>query len=277
MSRQHDRRFSDEELTAFLDGELAPEAMTRIRAALDRDRALARRIAMLRLDPDTLRGGFAPLLDMAGQRDLGRFLANAAEARDTCGRPERPVRKWQLWERAGIASHAVALIAGAALVWILSSAGSDRSVVPGPGLPGQSADWRMEVAHYQALYVPETLTPIPSDPTRLKEEFSRAGRALGIDLDPDDFTEIGDLRLRRAQVLGFAGMPLVQIAFTLPDGTPVAFCILRRPGPERQVETDVLLGLAAASWRSPSHGFVVIGGDDPQLMQRIAQELRRRL
>ena len=250
------RSWSDEEITAFLDGEMVPREATRIRAAAGEDRALARRIEALSLDREAVASAFDALLDAARSRDLGLCL----EAARAGAKPE--AGHWRSrW--AWPASLAAALAAGGVLAWAL---------MPAPG-----SDWRIEVAHYQALYVPETLSPITPDSARLQEEFARAGKAIGLDLGPEELAGIAGLELRRAQVLGYRGAPLVQIAYSGPDGTPVAFCIIRREGVASPPESDVLIGLAAASWSSPTHGYLVIGGDDPEEMLTLARELRRRL
>ncbi len=250
------RSWSDEEITAFLDGEMAPREAARIRAAAGEDRALARRIEALSLDREAVASAFDALLDAARSRDLGLCL----EAARAGAKPE--AGHWRSrW--AWPASLAAALAAGGVLAWAL---------MPAPG-----SDWRIEVAHYQALYVPETLSPITPDSARLQEEFARAGKAIGLDLGPEELAGIAGLELRRAQVLGYRGAPLVQIAYSGPDGTPVAFCIIRREGVASPPESDVLIGLAAASWSSPTHGYLVIGGDDPEEMLTLARELRRRL
>ncbi len=264
------RSWSDEEITAFLDGEMAPREAARIRAGAGEDRALARRIEALSLDREAVASAFDALLDVARSRDLGRCLeagrgmaqgAAQGEAGGEAGRSGRAGHWRSRW--AWPASLAAALAAGGVLAWAL---------MPAPG-----SDWRIEVAHYQALYVPETLSPITPDSARLQEEFARAGKAIGLDLGPEELAGIAGLELRRAQVLGYRGAPLVQIAYSGPDGTPVAFCIIRREGVASPPESDVLIGLAAASWSSPTHGYLVIGGDDPEEMLTLARELRRRL
>ncbi len=258
------KNWSDEEITALLDGALAPEKAAALRAAARQDPRLAARIRALELDTGQLAEAFEPMLGIARGRDLGARLAAARCMAGLEG--ARAGRRSSRWAWAASLAAAVAL--GAVLSRVL--------MPPHPERP-QLADWQMEVAHYQALYVPETLAPIEPDPERLRREFARAGAALGLALTPEIVAGLPGLQLRRAQLLGFEGRPLVQIAFSAPDGTPVAFCILRRDGAPAAPREDELLGLAAASWGSATHGFLIIGGKDRQQMLDLARELRRRL
>ncbi len=247
--------YSDEDLTAFLDGKTTPEDAAKISADVATDTELARRIEGLAVDTDALKTAFDPVLGIARTRNLEHVLecANSHVNANSRFQPNRLLLG---------ASLAAAVIVGVGI----------GSVFLSP-----KSDWRMEVAHYQALYVPDTLAAITPDADRLKAEFSSAGKAVGLPLDPQDFSDIDGFTLRRAQVLGFEGSPLVQIAFTLNDGSPIAFCILAQSGKPSGPETDFLVGLAAASWSTDTHRFLAIGGDDAGQVLAFAKELQRRI
>lgn len=247
--------FSDEELTAYLDGVIAPDIAAKISAAAKSDPALARRISGLTIDTGTLMSAFEPALGVARTRNLAHKL-DCANSREVANRYKRPDGLWKA------ASYAATLVAGAAISWALLS--------PKP-------DWRIEVAHYQALYVPETLMSIAPDAARLHTEFFRASNALDLSLDSVAFSDVEGLLLRRAQVLGFEGATLVQIAFTLPDGSPVAFCILQKSGPATDLKSDSILGQAVASWSTPTHRFLAIGDTDITEIMAFAKQLQLRI
>jgi len=247
--------YSDEDLTAFLDGAIAADVVAKINAAAKVDATLARRIEALTVDTDALKTAYEPMLGVAHARSLMHKL-ECASAHEIANRSNRPTGLLTA------ASYAAAIVIGAALGWIFLS---------------PKTDWRVEVAHYQALYVPDTLVSVAPDMNRLQIEFMRAGKAVGLTLDPMAFSDLEGLQLRRAQVLGFDGAPLVQIAFTLADGTPVAFCILQQPGNRSAPEPDTLIGLAAASWSTATHSFLAIGGDNTSDILALAQHLEKRL
>ena len=247
--------FSDAELTAFLDGVAEPGPAARIDAAAKADPLLQARLEALELNTLELKNAFDPMLGVARSRNLEHKLdcAISKDAANDTSAPRGLVR---------YASHAAALAIGAAIGWAF--------LMP-------ADDWRAEVAHYQALYVSDTLTPITPDANRLASEFNRASEALGLAIEPGMFDDIPGLKLHRAQILGFNGTPLVQIAFTQPDGTPVAFCILRDAGNATSPQSDTLVGLAAASWETPTHRFLTIGGTDISVILALANQLKQRL
>ena len=65
---------SDEELTAFIDGELAPEEAARIEAMIEADEAVAERLEFLARASLPYKQAFAPLLDAAPQAKLESML-----------------------------------------------------------------------------------------------------------------------------------------------------------------------------------------------------------
>ena len=66
---------SDEQLTAFLDGELPQQEMARIEALANEDEEVAARIEFLANGSMPFREAFAPLLDEAPQQKLEAMLA----------------------------------------------------------------------------------------------------------------------------------------------------------------------------------------------------------
>ena len=249
------QEYSDEDLTAFLDGAIAADVAAKINAAAKVDATLARRIEALTVDTDILKTAYEPMLGVAHARSLMHKL-ECARSHEIANRSNRPTGLLTA------ASYAAAIVIGAVLSWIFLS---------------PKTDWRVEVAHYQALYVPATLNSVAPDMPRLQTEFTRASSAVGLALDPLAFSDLEGLQLRRAQVLGFDDAPLVQIAFTLADGTPVAFCILQQSGNKSALEPDTLIGLAAASWSTATHRFLAIGGDNTSDILALAQHLEKRL
>jgi len=91
-------------------------------------------------------------------------------------------------------------------------------------------------------------------------------------LDSDALADVDNLTLRRAQVLGFEGQPLIQLVYTDPSGKPFALCIMSDA--EGGEGPAILAGLATHTWKSKSHGFILVGGDQQSRVDDLAQHLR---
>ena len=99
-------------------------------------------------------------------------------------------------------------------------------------------------------------------------QLAEVSAALGLDL-----TSVPDaegLTLKRAQVLGFNGKPLVQLAYQRADGTPVALCIIPAGPDGKAVSMGVAQGMELARWNTPGFGFLLIGGQDQQPLRNEA-------
>ncbi len=228
--------YSDEELTAYLDGELPDNKTQEITAALAADADLAARLAALDIDIACLKSAFhsLPVPEINLPTTKPRWILPALAA-------------------------SVVLALGIGI---------------GVSLLAPKTGWEVEVAHYQALYVTDTLIGIKPDAERLAQQIATVNQLLGLEMNTEDLNGFDGMTLRRAQVLGFEGQVLIQIAYTMDDGTPVAFCILKRQNSvDRPVSSTELIGQAVATWQTTDHGFLTIGGTDQKLMADFARHL----
>ncbi|WP_299191063.1 hypothetical protein [uncultured Litoreibacter sp.] len=223
---------SDEDLTAYLDGEADDALSSRIEAALAMDASIAQRLEALSIDVGSLKGALDGLLPSA-PRDLvpARAAANTN-------------RPWGIG-----ATVAASLIVGVTAGYLYAS-----KPAPEPG-------WMAYVAAYQALYVNATLADAGgAQGTELAQLAGVLGRDLeGVDTAPN-------LTFKRGQVLGFKGKALVQLAYLSSAGDPVALCIIKTSGEAKPVTTTQLEGMQAASWSDGNHAYLLIGGDDAALV-----------
>lgn len=237
-----DRYVTDEELTAFLDGEddLAPVA--EIAKALETDAALQRRLAALQINRAALRDSFAQIApDPATIPDFAA-LSQAAPGYGL---------------RSLVAAAALALAVGLGMgSWLAT-----------PAPPG----WAEYVAAYQALYSTGTLAHVDQDAATKQQELDRVAAAIGKTIPVETLEMFPEAQYKRAQVLSFEGRALVQLAFTKSTGEPLALCIIRTdrsddPAPQmRQME-----GLSAARWSRAGYDYLLIGGTDDALVARLA-------
>lgn len=233
---------TDETLTAYLDGELTAKEAGEVEAALASSPELQARLAALDVPLGALRDG----MDMA--------LAEAPKV------PEMPVavvRASGAWQWGAIAA---ALAVGVAL---------------GGQFARQSAtDWVDVVANYQSLYVTETLAA-PALPSAVAiQKVGALSADLGVELWP--LLDLDAIEFRRAQMLGLEGEPLVQMAY-LAGAVPVAICITRIESGDTSVNVDQRFGMQAAHWTENGYGYLVIGGDDADLIRSVADQVRAAL
>ncbi|QBF33688.1 hypothetical protein [Thalassococcus sp. S3] len=248
--------FTDEDIRAYLHGTMTPEDAARLEDVLARDPSLQDRVAHHDPLAAIVKDAFANVPDQKRLTSLSKRL-------DTFQGPVREVRYY----RALLSTACAAGLAGLVIGYVLSGLPSHREA-------GVS-DWKAEVASYHALYVEETVASIDSDGVALASQFAAAQNAIGLDLRADVLSDLDRMTLKRAQVLGFEGAPLVQIAFRAYDGTPMAFCIIRKAesGSTEPPNYGEIQGLASASWASDSHGFLLIGGQRADVIEEIAASL----
>ena len=239
-------QITDEDITAWLDGELSEAKSREIEQRVEADAALAARVAFLKLDLAHLRSAF----------DSPAALAPPPPALIT----HRSARRRGLFLGTALAAS-IALAFGLGVM------------MTGPPTIG---DWKTEVAHYQILYVPETLQNLIPDQEQLQNEFARAEANLGWALNKENLGQIEGLTLRRVQVLGFRGKPLIQVAYTDSDDTPIAFCIMvNDSGETLEPSAGTLLGLGSEAWQDAQGRYLVIGGNDLSKITGYAAQIRR--
>jgi len=230
------RRFSDEELTAFLDGEADDALQAEIETALEADSALGDQLAALDVPLTAIAEAYDNLLQDAPPMPV---LPQATQA-------PAPRGRWA-W---GIGTFATGLAAGLAV-----------AVFTGFGTPEPAPrGWVSFVASYQTLYTAETLAVADPSAQEAAMQLAAVSDALGLDIS--SLPAAQGLTFKRAQVLGFRDKPLIQIAFARADGTPVALCIIPSGPDAKPVDMGEAEGLGLARWNTPGYGFLLIGGTD---------------
>jgi len=241
--------FTDEELTAYLDGEADTGLRSRVELALTSDAALAQRLQALDLPMAALRNAFSS---------------------EALGAPHMPA---ELIPARSESRAQLRLAAGLALAFGLGVL-STYMLQPGPQ-PQTAPGWKAVVASYQALYVTGTVVNAAQPPEAAAEVLAGFGSGHGIDLSPAQ--SVPGLEFKRVQLLGFKGKPLLQMAYLGPDGVPVAFCITRSSGEDKPMQSEVLGGMATASWVRDGVGYLVIGGQDQGFVDAVAADIQGRL
>jgi anti-sigma factor RsiW len=231
--------FSDEDLTAYLDGEAEPALEAALSRALEVDEVLQERLSRLDVPIAAIREGYAALLaDAPAMPPL-----------------EEPASRNIGWR--GFGTFGAGLAAGIAI----TVATGLFAPTPEPQRPG----WKATVASYQSLYGAKTLPADAPSATEQAAQLASVGEAINLDLS--DLPNTPGLSFRRAQLLDFGGRPLAQIAFVASDGTPVALCILQEnEADDTLVTASIIEDMGAASWQTGTYGFLLIGGDAPDVL-----------
>ncbi|MCV3270076.1 anti-sigma factor [Roseobacter sinensis] len=237
-----DRYFSDEELTAYLDGEFDFAPAAQIRLALQNDPALQARMEALTVDRSALREAVEEL------------------APDTISIPAfvraRPRRLFV----------ALSTVAVAAVFALGVFVGALRDT----GLNG----WMEYAAAYHALYSTETLAHFEQSRAGKDLELDRVTASVGKSLSVDALSVLSDIAYRRAQVLSFEGQALLQLSFLSDTGIPIALCITRSSDTDGQpLVMTRMEGMASAVWSLDGYDYLLIGGQDDALIERLAEAL----
>lgn len=239
-----DRYFSDEELVAYLDGEGDFAPMDEIALALKTDVALAKRLEALRIDTSAIADSFAGLADVSA---------------DTLVLPEKPVKNAPYHQFAAVA--VVMIMLGFGIGY--STFGVNR------------ADWKDYVAAYQALYTTSTMALAERDEALEQTELNKVAAAIGKEINIKDLKVAPEIDYRRAQILGYQGKALAQIAFLSSTGQPIALCIIRSDKTARtEIRSADMEDMSAAYWTENGYDYLLIGGTDQPLINRLASAFK---
>jgi anti-sigma factor RsiW len=255
---------SDEQLTAYLDGELTAEQAARLEAMLETDKRVAERLEFLSRSNLPFTEAFAPLLAEAPRAKLEAMLSGLPAEQPPAAIPVRAGR------RGFLGALAACLVAG--VVADRAFIGVHRHLTA----RDEGSEWRAVVAEYIALYTPDTLAgPVPSVDVQAAQLAVLEGK-LGLSLSPETVSLPG-VDFKRALLLQYDDQPLAQIAYLDPETGPVALCIVRSDGGVKGPQVEGRKGMNVVYWSNAAHAFMLIGHASLERMQAIAEDARTRL
>jgi len=257
---------SDEDLTAFIDGELTAEEAARIEALVSEDEHVAERLEFLARASLPFKQAFAPLLAEAPRQKLETMLA-AIPAQQ---RAKSASALTFDSRRRFLGALAASLIAGIAI---------DRAVIGiGARLSAkdENSEWRSVVADYISLYTPETLAgPVPAREAQAAQ-LGPLDEKLGLSLSPEAVALPG-IDFKRALLLQYDGKPLAQIAYLDPETGPMALCIVTSDAGPKAPDLESRKGMNVIYWSNATHAFMLIGRISADRMKELGEDVRRRL
>jgi len=242
---------TEEDLLAFIDGELEPQRAAQVAAAAQSDSMLARRVAAFREDKLRLRQAYAPIAAAPLPENWLELIERHAA--------ERPAR-WS-WQRI----PQQVLAAAAAILLLLGSLGISREFLP---LPNEEQIINEALAaRDHAIQPQETLTAA---------QLARAGNgaallstALASNVKTPDLARMG---YRLEGVRFYAGLPAGKaVELDYRNARNVLFTLyLRRPSSPPRVDIVERGHLRICLWQDDELGAVMAGEMPAGEMARLA-------
>ena len=256
-------RWTDEHIIAYLDGKLDMEQGQALHCDRQHDRELDAYIRSMEIDIDELAAAGDEML--AGAPEFNFEKKTTSEKKTT----DMP-----MWRQTAMAASVLAVFGLGFLT---------AQFFPSKNPPPEN--WLQAVAEYQMLYSTKTLELLEKTDDQRSREVAEIGRKLDLILARSD-VDVDGLAFKRAQLLNYKKKPLVQFAYLDTDGTPIAFCIIKKP--KNGVKSDVVADIPikekkmianqnAAVWSMGNYGFVVIGKKDQKSINRIAETLKAKM
>jgi anti-sigma factor RsiW len=273
MSDAHGHDPTDEELVAYLDGELEPAASLRLAQRIAADHDLQRRLIVLSSGNRPFRQAFDLVLDAAPRERLDAMLADLPLPKSPAAEGRQPGRSWSIGLRA-VAASLLLFLAVLGTGWLLPTL--SPHLRDQPVSVSEDEEWRQAVAEYLTLYTAETLASIPDNALVREQEIAAVGAKMGMALSPDRIS-LPDLSLKRAQLLEYDRKPLGQLAYLDPASGPVALCLIVDDRPDASPRMEQRQGFNIVYWSRGRHSFMLIGRMPIVQLQALASELSDRL
>jgi anti-sigma factor RsiW len=233
-------------LVAYVDGELDPEAVSKVERLIATDAQARRTVEIYRETAVLLRAACAEGFYASGAASL----LSAAPARRRWA--PRPVA----W---AIAASVAACVAGfgGGTIWAAWPASAREELLG-------------EIAEYHEVYARESrhLVEIPAEQS--DELKAWLGQRLGRRLEIPDLRAAG-LRFAGGRMLVAAGKPVAELMYSRERGAPVALCITRMDGRAAALRLDRRGALRLASWQDGKYADVVVGDLDSDTARGIAE------
>jgi anti-sigma factor RsiW len=243
-----DAPVTDDELHAYVDGELPADRRKAVEAWLATHPEDAARVAAWRAHSDLIRVRY------------GGIARSPVPARLDLDRLARADRKWT-WLAA--AAVLLAFIAGSAAGWF------GREAFEGTSAPA-ARTVTAEALEAHKLYIAEVRHPIevPAEASHLVPWLSRR---VGSTLRAPDLATFG-LKLMGGRLLPWQpGKPAALFMYESASGERYTLYCARMAGPETSLHYNVAGQVAAVYWGDGEVGFVVSGPADRDRLLKIGQ------
>lgn len=252
--------YSDEAITAWLDGEMQAHDAQRFEAALEQDEQLAQRTELLRLNQDDFASAFAPLLNAAPQSRMEEQLANLLSQQ-----PATTDKATGVSRRSLIAASLSFLVIGSGLGYFAR---------PTPISLSESEKIRDLEAQYMSLYSAETLLDADSSASALQRGLVRTAQDIGLQTNERQLALPG-AELKMVRMLRYDSTSIAQIAWMHADFGPMALCISPDSHPaSTELNHEQRHSMNLIWWHSGRYQFVLIGRNPASQLRQNALTLQ---
>ncbi len=250
-----------DELHAFVDGRLGPEAEARIEARLAQNPDDAAAVHAYRLQNSALRAAFAPVIEEPLPPELQAAVMTGAAARATAG--PRPRLGWAL------AASVVLLLAGGAGGWLLHG---------WQGAPGEAGGAFAEQAlGAHRVFVSEVRHPVEVGAEQEAHLVGWLSKRLGTKLRAPDVRAAG-FELVGGRLLAEGARPVAQLMYEDAEGRRLTIYLRAIEGAEqtafRFVEEN---GIAAFYWIDADYAYALVAPLERERLLDIAHQVYRDL
>lgn len=244
--------FDEEVLSAFLDGELAPEQMQAVEDALVDNPELQAALEVLVFADSMAQSEFADLAAEPVPLALAAAIRAAPEPTDIVAAP--PVsRRSSGWMIAAAVAGALVIGSGVGFFWGQNTASTQIAANGG---------WLGDIAEYHVVYASQVrhLVEVPAEEADHIEAWLSA--TLGATVTVPDLSDQG-LSFEGARLLVASGRPVAQLVYTDAEGRVVALCQIGSDTPQDSFASRSIDGVEMISWGGVDANFVVVT-DVPQ-------------
>ena len=253
-----------DDLHAYVDGRLGPEAQTRVEARLAQNPEDAAAAQAYRLQNRALRAAFAPVLEEPLPPEL-----QAAVMTGAAPRPEAAPRRRLGWARLGwAAASVVLLLAGGAGGWLLH----------GWRAPGEAGGRFAEQAlGAHRVFVSEVRHPVEVGAEQEAHLVAWLSKRLGTKLRAPDVRAAG-FELVGGRLLAEGARPVAQLMYEDARGRRLTIYLRAIEGAEqtafRFVEDN---GVAAFYWIDEDYAYALVAPLEREPLLDIARQVYRDL
>ncbi len=269
------QRPSDEQLVAFLDGELDETDFADVNAWLDRDPALRERLTELGKATALVREAFDEVL----REPIPARLFEAAHPKADVieFRPKRGMAILaRRWVSIAAAASVACLMVGASLGYIAADSTAETKVAAAQNnAQAQASSWLDNIAGYHSFLI-SSATAAPEPPVfDLPSTASRAAPAdITIpDLKPWSLTFEGGRRIM------VEGKPAYQFIYFTDNKQlgPISLTVTNTVKPDSTPVLEQRAGVNILHWYHGGHGYVIIGQADKGYLWGLANDIEWQL
>jgi anti-sigma factor RsiW len=241
-----DSPVTQDELHAYIDGEVAADRRDAVEAWLAAHPEDAARVAAWRAQADAIRARYGPI---ATEPVPARFDL------------DKLARSGRSWRAAAAVAAAIAFLIGAGAGWV---AHSTSAVVP-----SAFDTFNAEALGAHKLYIAEVRHPIE---VKAGEQhlLPWLSRRVGTTLRAPDLGEFS-LKLLGGRLLPGPLGPAALLMYESPAGERYTFYCSKSPAPRTALRYHAIEGVAAVQWVESDIGFVMSGPADRDRLLKIAQ------